>query len=172
MFESTFLKDYIEQIIATIVAVVFFTILKFVVDALIRKFGRKSSITEGRVNLVIKYVDYLVYIMAISSLIVIWGIDKKQIFLVISSILTVLGVALFAQWSILSNITAGIILFFSFPFKIGDKIRILDKDLPIEAEIVDIESFYTLLKTSEGELISFPNNLLLQKGIAIINVDR
>lgn len=172
MFESTFLKDYIEQIIATIVAVVFFTILKFVVDALIRKFGRKSSITEGRVNLVIKYVDYLVYIMAISSLIVIWGIDKKQIFLVISSILTVLGVALFAQWSILSNITAGIILFFSFPFKIGDKIRILDKDLPIEAEIVDIESFYTLLKTSEGELISFPNNLLLQKGIAIINTDR
>jgi hypothetical protein len=28
-------------------------------------------------------------------------------------------VYMFAQWSILSNITSGIILFFSFPFKIG-----------------------------------------------------
>ncbi|MDO4727509.1 MAG: mechanosensitive ion channel [Bacteroidota bacterium] len=169
MFESTFLEAHIEQIVATIVSLVFFTIFKFVVDSLIRKFGRKSAIFEGRINLVIKYVDYLIYILAISSFIVIWGIDKKQLFLVISSILTVLGVALFAQWSILSNITAGIILFFSFPFKIGDKIRILDKDFPIEAEITDIEAFYTLLKTADGELISFPNNLLLQKGIAIMN---
>ena len=45
-----------------------------------------------------------------------------------------MGVAMFAQWSILSNITSGIILFFSFPFKIGDLILIHDKDFPIEAD--------------------------------------
>ena len=97
-----------------------------------------------------------------------WGVKGEQAFFVMSSILTVIGVALFAQWSILSNITAGIILFFSFPFKIGDRIRIMDKDFPVEAEIIDIDSFYTFLKTSEGEEICFPNNLLLQKGIVIL----
>ena len=86
----------------------------------------------------------------------------------ITSVLTVIGVAFFAQWSILSNITAGIIVFFSSPFKIGDTIKILDKDFPIEAKIVDIKSFYTLLKTAEGQEITLPNNLLLQKGIEII----
>ena len=91
-----------------------------------------------------------------------------QIFLFISSVLTVIGVAFFAQWSILSNVTAGIIVFFSFPFKIGDKIRILDNEFPIEAEIKDISSFYTLLRTTNGEKISLPNNLLLQKAIVII----
>ena len=45
---------------------------------------------------------------------------------------------------------------------------ILDKDFPIEAKIVDIKSFYTLLKTAEGQEITLPNNLLLQKGIEII----
>jgi hypothetical protein len=60
------------------------------------------------------------------------------------------GVAMFAQWSILSNITSGIILFF-FPFKIGDVIRIHDKDFPIEAEIEDIRAFHVALKTKDGE---------------------
>ena len=75
---------------------------------------------------------------------------------------------MFAQWSILSNITSGVILFFSFPFKIGDIIKIHDKDFPIEAEIVNIGAFHVFLKTDDGEQIIYPNNLLLQKGISIL----
>ena len=101
-------------------------------------------------------------------LIAVWGVEGKQAFLVISSVFTVIGVAMFAQWSMLSNITAGIIIFFYFPFRIGDKILIIDKDTPIEAEIIDMKSFYTLMINENGEKISFPNNLLLQKGIVII----
>jgi small-conductance mechanosensitive channel len=78
------------------------------------------------------------------------------------------GVASFAQWSILSNITAGIILFFSYPFKIGDRIKIHDKDFPIEGEIDDIKAFYVILKSSEGEMVTYPNNLLMQKGISVL----
>ena len=76
---------------------------------------------------------------------------------------------MFAQWSILSNITSGIILFFFFPFKIGDVIKIHDKDFPIQAEIEDINAFHVNLKTIDGERITYPNNLLLQKGISIID---
>jgi len=45
----------------------------------------------------------------------------------------------------------------------------MDKDVPIEAEIIDIRLLYTLLKTDSGERISYPNNLFLQKGTAIIS---
>ena len=75
---------------------------------------------------------------------------------------------MFAQWSILSNITSGVILFFFFPFRIGDTIKIHDKDFPIQAEIEDISAFHVNLKTIDGERITYPNNLLLQKGISII----
>ena len=44
-----------------------------------------------------------------------------------------------------------------------------DKDFPIEAEIEDIKAFYILLKSNEGEIVTFPNNLLMQKGISIVN---
>ena len=132
------------------------------------RFGQKTQFTKARVQLVRKYIDFLLGLLAAVVIISIWGVKPDQIFLFISSILTVIGVAFFAQWSILSNVTAGIILFFSFPFKIGDKIRILDKECPIEAEIKDISSFYTLLKTASGERISLPNNLLIQKAVVII----
>lgn len=57
-------------------------------------------------------------ILVAISLIVIWGVETKDILFTVSSIATVIGVAFFAQWSILSNITSGMILFFSFPFRI------------------------------------------------------
>jgi small-conductance mechanosensitive channel len=70
----------------------------------------------------------------------------------------------------LSNVTAGVILFFSFPFKIGDKIKIMDKEmeLPNEAYLIeDIRAFHVHLRRSNGELITYPNNMMLQKAIAM-----
>lgn len=166
--EPTFFQIYQKEIIATIIAVCVFIIIRMVANSVVRGFGRKTHFSPARTNLVMKYFDYLISILGIISLFTIWGVKSEQAFIFVSSILTVIGVAFFAQWSILSNITAGIILFFSFPFRIGDRIKIMDKDFPIEAEIMDIESFYTYLRTSDGEEICFPNNLLLQKGIVII----
>jgi len=45
----------------------------------------------------------------------------------------------------------------------------LDKDFPISGEIIDIKAFYVLLKTEENEYITYPNNLLMQKGISVLN---
>ena len=163
-------QKYLYQIIATIVALVIFMILRYLVNTIIDNIGKTSEFAESRTQLVKKYIDYFIYMLALLVIISIWGIKPEQIFLFISSVLTVIGVAFFAQWSILSNITAVIILFFSSPFKIGNVIKIMDKDYPIEAKIIDIRSFYTLLKTAEGEEITFPNNLLLQKGVVVMNI--
>ena len=162
-------QKYLYQIIATIVALVIFMILRYLVNTIIDNIGKTSEFAESRTQLVKKYIDYVIDMLALLVIISIWGIKPEQIFLFISSVLTVIGVAFFAQWSILSNITAGIILFFSSPFKIGNVIKIMDKDYPIEAKIIDIRSFYTLLKTAKGEEITFPNNLLLQKGVVVMN---
>src|SRR5690606_32584019 len=165
---TLFLGKYTYQIIATLTTILVFIILRFVLRSIINNFGKKAFFSDGRTRLVTKYTDYLINSLAVISLIAIWGVQGNQLVIVISSVLTIIGVAFFAQWSILSNVTAGIILFFSFPFKIGDRILIMDKDFPVEAEIEDIKSFYTLLKTTDGEEIAFSNNLLLQKGIVIV----
>lgn len=165
----TFFNTFLREIIGT--GIVFFVVifLRVVVSKLVRSFAKRSHKLEHRTRLVIKYIHLLINILAILALIIIWGVQTKDIFIALSSITTVIGVAMFAQWSILSNITSGIILFFSFPFKIGDTILIHDKDFPIdEAEIRDIGAFHVYLKTKKGEMLVYPNSLMLQKGISII----
>lgn len=164
-----FLNDFTREIIGTGILFILVILLRVVVSKLVRSFARRSQKLEHRTRLVIKYIHLLINILALFALIIIWGVETKDIFIALSSITTVVGVAMFAQWSILSNITSGIILFFSFPFKIGDLILIHDKDFPIdEAEIEDIGAFHVYLKTKDGQMIIYPNNLLLQKGISIL----
>ncbi|QBN18024.1 mechanosensitive ion channel domain-containing protein [Flavobacterium nackdongense] len=163
-----FLNDYTKEVIAT--GILFFVVVlsRLIVSKLVRSFAKRSQTIEKRTRLVLKYIHLLMNILAVFALIIIWGVETKDIFVVFSSVATVVGVAMFAQWSILSNITSGIILFFSFPFKIGDSIYIHDKDFPIEAEIEDIGAFHVYLKTQKGEIIVYPNNLMLQIGITIL----
>lgn len=162
-----FFQLYIKEEIATGIVLLLYIFLRFFIAKIIRKFARHSEVLEHRTNLVIKYISILIGIIAIVSLFVIWGVKTHNVILVASSLFAVIGVAMFAQWSILSNITSGIILFFSAPFRIGDTIKIHDKEFPIEAEVEDIRGFHTYLRTKEGELITYPNNLLLQKGITV-----
>ncbi len=162
-------REFYIEIFATIILVLVVVFLRYTSARLIRHYAKTSEILEHRTNLVIKYNSIFLTVLFLIAIFIIWGVQTDDIFLTISSVVTVVGVALFAQWSILSNITSGIIILFTFPFRIGDIIRIHDKDFPIEAEIEDIRAFHTLLKTKEGERITYPNNLMLQKGISIVN---
>ncbi len=163
-----FLSDFTTEIIASGILIVFVMLSRIVVSKLVRRYAKTSQTIEHRTRLVIKYIHLLINILAVFTLIIIWGVQTKDIFIAFSSVTTVVGVAMFAQWSILSNITSGIILFFSFPFKIGDVILLHDKDFPIQAEIEDIRAFHVYLKAKDGQMIIYPNNLLLQIGISII----
>lgn len=163
-----FFNHYLKEEVATGILLLVVILLRMIVTRLVRRYAKSSEIIERRTNLVIKYIHILITIMALITLILIWGVQAKDIFITLSSIATIIGVAMFAQWSILSNITSGIILFFSFPFKIGDTILIHDKDYPEEGEVEDIGAFYVTLKSINGETVIYPNNLFFQKGISII----
>ncbi|HTO35779.1 MAG TPA: mechanosensitive ion channel family protein [Flavobacterium sp.] len=168
------LKEYLPKILISVIVLILYIILRVITAKLVRKSALIGNILEHRTNLIIKYFNMLYGTIVLIVLFAIWGVKAQNIMLVISPIFAVIGVAMFAQWSILSNVTAGIVMFFSAPFKIGDIIRIHDKDFPIEGEIEDIKSFYTHLKTNEGENITYPNNVLLQKGISVLknNADK
>src|SRR5690606_3937313 len=105
--EPTFFQIYQKEIIATIIALCVFSIIRIVANSLVRGIGRKSNFSQARTNLVMKYFDYLISILGVISLFTIWGVKSEHAFIFVSSILTVIGVAFFAQWSLLSNVTAG-----------------------------------------------------------------
>lgn len=160
------MKAFMPQIIATIILVVAIPILKFIFRKVIEKFADISG-KSNRMNHIVRVILSIINVFWVSLLFMIWGIDPENIWVAISSMFAIIGVAFFAQWSILTNVTAGIIIFFTSPFKIGDKVHILDKEAPIEATIEDILTFHTHLRTNEDELIIYPNSLFLQKGVLV-----
>lgn len=168
MFENFVLSHYYGKIIGTLILIIFMYLIRFGIKKVILKFSAYSTKTDNRSKLIIKYFNSLLLILFIIFFIILWGVDADKLITFVGGAVTFIGVAFFAQWSVLSNFTAGVIMFFAFPFKIGDRIRIQDKDFPIEAEIDDIRAFHTILITAEGERISYPNNLFLQKSVVVL----
>lgn len=65
----------------------------------------------------------------------------------------------------LSNITASFLIFFVFPYRVGDRIKVVDRDEDISGIIQDIRMFHVLIKHDNGNLITYPNSLMLQKSV-------
>lgn len=164
--------QYLIQVIATGISILLLPILKYVSRKIIRKFAFLRSKLESRTNQIIRIFSFILNFVFIVALIIIWGVDPRNLLIALSSIFAVIGVAMFAQWSLLSNITAGILLFFTSPFRVGDYIRILDKDLDFEARVEEILTFQTHLTKKNGERISYPNSLFFQKGVSVLNIKR
>ena len=168
---KTAFNIYSWEIIYTIIVLVFFIILNFIFKKIVIRIGKRSNINIARVNLIIRYITVTLFFIAILIEAFVLGVEPNQIALVFSSVFAVVGIALFAIWSILSNITSGVIMFFSFPYKVGDKIKIHDKDFPLEAIIEDIGAFQLHLRLDNGDLVTYPNNLMLQKAVTLVKKD-
>lgn len=165
-----FLEQYQTEILGSLLVCFVILIVRFISIKTVKRVGRLGDLNEVRTRLIIKYISYGMLFLGIAALIFVWGVNIREIGLIFSSVFAVIGVALFAQWSILSNVTAGIILFFSFPYKIGDRIRIQDKDIDYEGNYIieDIKAYHVHLRKQNGELMTYPNNLMLQKAVSLV----
>ncbi len=159
--------EYLDhfKIVESLIIILIGTIIKIMITNSLRKIRIKFGFQKTRVLIINRIITFLVYAAVVVLIAFIWGVDERQLIAYITSFLTILGIAFFAQWSILSNITAGLILYINYPVKIGDSITILEKDNNITGEINDVGAFFITLKTEEGELITIPNGVILQKNI-------
>ena len=171
-----FITEHHNELIYSLIVLIVILVLKFLFTTAVRKVSKISDYNPVRTNLIIKFINIALTIIAMVVLTLVWSVNYRDLGVMLSSVFAVIGVALFAQWSILSNITAGVIIFFSFPFKIGNTIRILDKELldPNNTDldkfvIEDIRAFHLHLRRSNGEILTYPNNLVLQKGVILIS---
>ncbi|MBC3759617.1 mechanosensitive ion channel family protein [Hyunsoonleella sp. SJ7] len=168
---ANFLESYEKELIITGFVILALCILGFITTILIKKIGKKSGINEARIRLMVRYLTVSLFILAILIEAFVFGAKFEDIAVIFSSVFAILGIALFAIWSILSNVTSGIIMFFNFPYKVGDKIEIHDKDFPITAIIEDIRAFQLHLRLENGDLVTYPNNLMLQKAVTLVEKD-
>lgn len=154
----------LETLVIGVIYVLAFVVTKYTINNALKN----AHLQRARRKMIIKAVHLFTTIAAVLLIAGVWGLKQHEIAVFASTILTALGIAFFAQWSLLSNITSSIILFFNHPLKLGDTIKVLDKDYPFEGEVTDLTYFFVHLKTKTGEVITIPNALVLQKSVAVI----
>ncbi len=162
------MKQYELKLIETLLVIVAYIGAYYINKSLIDRVLKRTQLPRARRKIIVRAFNLLSVITSAVFLAAIWGLRQSEIAVFVSTIITAMGIAFFAQWSLLSNITSSILIFFNHPMKIGDHIKVLDKDYPFEGEITDLSYFFVYLKTTSGELITVPNSLVLQKSISII----
>ncbi len=162
------MEAHLIKIIQTIVVIVALIVTHIFTRRSINGMLKKIHFTLQRRKLTLRMINLLLTIAAIVFISAIWGVNQSDIVVFISSVMAILGIAFVAQWSLLSNITAGLILFFNHPLRIGDHIKILEKDFVIEGTVNDITFFFIHIKTENKEKITLSNTIVLQKTISIV----
>ncbi len=152
-----------NQLLLTFGLLIVAVIIKLVSRKSVNRFLNRFDFDTKRKRIVHRIINLFLFIFVTVSLISIWNIDQKDLIVFLTSVVTVLGIAFFAQWSILSNITSSLILFFNHPLKIGQNIRVLDKEYDIEGKLIDISFFFMYIRNAEGYLITIPTSVALQK---------
>jgi len=164
------IEDILTHSVFSKLAIVLGCLVAFyLATKLLDKIIHDVSVRRALGDLRVLYITRLMKIgMVFCCLVVmclILGLGYSEISVFLSSIFAVVGIALFAQWSILSNVTASMIIFFGFPYKVNDRIKILDKDDDMSGIIVEISMFHVILQRADGNLITYPNTLILQKAV-------
>lgn len=153
------------QILETVVLGAVVVSVKLLARSSVNRLLNKMDFDLKRKQISHRIINLFLTIFVVTVLAGIWNIHRDQLIVFMTSVVTVLGIAFFAQWSILSNITSSLILFFNHPMKIGQRIRVVDKEYDISGELIDISFFFLYIKSDDGELITIPNTIVLQKTI-------
>ncbi|MGY5703594.1 mechanosensitive ion channel family protein [Vibrio antiquarius] len=153
------------KVLMGIIVLIAYRILKRIVNRAILNLATSKGVKKARLSFIQRCFNVVLLFLTASVFAIITGIGYGDVSLFLSSIFAVLGVAFIAQWSILSNITASFLIFFVFPYRVGDRIKVVDKDEDISGEIQEISMFHVLIKHDNGNLITYPNNQILQKAV-------
>lgn len=151
------------QLIETVAAIIVYFIARLGFRYLVRKTGTQFQYHVGRITLMKRILSGILMMVLSIFILFVWGVEQSQVLVFFTSILTVLGIAFFAQWSIISNITSSLIIFFNHPIRVGDHITILDHEFEISGEVSDIGLYFLIIITDENERITVPSNLFMQK---------
>ena len=157
------MEVYQLQLFESVLALVGYLISREVAKRIMARVADKYEYPKPRVKVAMKIVNVLFFLLFASFMLFIWGVDQNELVYFITSLLTVVGIAFLAQWSILSNITSTLVIFFNHPVRIGDTITIMDKEFNIEGRVNDIGVFFLSIKTDDGDQITLPSNVFMQK---------
>jgi small-conductance mechanosensitive channel len=162
------LLQYKLNIALTVLIVVANSLLIKGMIPVVRRYTRSSRLKPNALEKARISIRMVTNIISIILILFVWGFDFNGLMTMSVGLIALLGVSLFASWSILSNVTAFFLLVFHESYKRGNFIRVIAGDNYLEGYISEINLFNTKLITEDKEVIVYPN-ILLMSNPALIN---
>lgn len=158
---------FYQYSIKTLVLLAITLLIRYFAGKAVQRFLSKFDGDFKRKRVSLRIINLFLSIFFILIFAAIWNIETNDLLVFFTSTITVIGIAFFANWSILSNITASLILYFNHPLNIGETLRIYDKEFDVEGELVDLSFFFMYIRSKEGYLITIPTSAVLNKTVII-----
>jgi small-conductance mechanosensitive channel len=163
--------QYFEKHPESTITVLVTLLIAFIAARLIRrgliglvKHGHLSPLMGTRLRGVLRWV--LVFAVGL-ALLQQTGVFR-QAWAVISAAAAALAVGFVANWSVLSNATAAVLILVFKPFRIGDRIVLRDQDkVSVQGIVTDMSLMFVTVTTDEGEFEHFPANMIFQRVVRV-----
>jgi len=156
------LPNYLDEIIASVIIVVGAVIAYCIIRYFLGKSSKSLGIDKHSIHGLVSVSRFIITI--ITMILIIFQFSATSG--VIASAISLAGGTIigFASINTVGNAIAGILLLLSRPFKIGDRVRLSDDD-KLLGDVMEITLIYTKIKTVKNEIISIPNQILMQRHI-------
>ena len=153
-----------ETLLAIVILVIGFRIVKWIKRGLKRAFER-HSLEPSVVTFLTSFVDIGLKIVLFLWAISVVGVEMSSVIAILGSASIAIGLAV--QGS-LSNIAGGVLILLLKPFQVGD--YIIEDNKKNEGTVVAIDIFYTRLHTVDNKTVVVPNGILSNSSLT--NVTR
>ena len=151
-----------NEILVAIIVVIGAVVTYFVIRYFLNRTAASLQFERGQLKGILSITKLVLIVIAITVIIfqfsTLSGVAAGAISVAVG---TIIG---FSSRNTISNAITGILLLSSRPFKIGDRIRPSSND-DLIGDVLEISILYTKLRTIRNELVTVPNQMLLQQQI-------
>lgn len=164
-----------------IVLIIFLAVLlRALVHRLIFRLGETRKLPLELVIAGRRTSTFLIFGSAALLILERFGVSSMVFWSAITGFVTVAAVAFFAAWSVLSNIFCAALIYITRPFRLHDRIEILENGdkAGLGGEVLDINPIYTTLQetsaadaSGQPSRLKVPNSLFFQRIIRVRSCD-
>lgn len=160
-YSADMIRDLAPYIIPLAVALVVVTLVIGVNRRVRGRIIARRPQHRREVTLVANIIQWTLLVIILMTMLEALNVPLGNVWTAISTVIALVAIGFFAVWSLLSHMTASVVLFFQRPFRVGEFIQFADEDYC--GRVVKTGLFYTLVEDTDGGRSQIPNNLLFQK---------
>lgn len=122
---------------------------------------RKGKVPGFMILTLRALVKWGVFVLALLLVLHNFGVQIGGIWALISTVLAMIAIGFVAVWSMLSNLSATMLILIFRPFEIGDHIEFVGE--PTKGKVVHLGLMFTTLEEDDTNVLQVPNNFIFQR---------